>query len=89
MGGSLIRTIHEEDVKSVNDMARYLIETFSWFWYEEERREQAVQKVIDTCDHERIKKAYEWFIHHSYDYMAKGEVIHWAMEYVRGERNFL
>ena len=89
MGGSLIRTIRKDDVKSVEDMARYLIETFSWFDYEEQRREEAVKKVIDTCDHERIKKAYEWFINQSYDYMATGEVIHWAMEYVRGERDFL
>ena len=81
--------IRKEDVKTTEDMARYLIQSFSWDNYQEQEREDRIKEVIETCDHERIKNAYEWFINQSYDYMAKGEFLHWAMDYVRGKRDFL
>ena len=73
---------------TTEEKALYLTNDFSWFDYQKKEKEQFYKDLL-TFDHSRIEKAYEWYINQHYDYMARGEVLWWAIDYIKGERDFL
>ena len=81
-------TIKQEEAKTPEQKARYLIERFNWYDYQEEEREKAAQELAKK-DPARIAAAFDWYIKQDYDIMAAGEVLHWALDYIREKQNIL
>ena len=81
-------TIKQEEAKTPEQKARYLIERFSWFNYQEEEREKAAQELAKK-DPARIAAAFDWYINQHYDIMAWGEVLRWAIDYIEEKQNIL
>ena len=81
-------TINKEEANTPEKKARYLIERFSWFDYQEQEREKAVQELASKNPH-RINEAFNWYINQNYDIMAWGEVLRWAIDYINENQNIL
>lgn len=81
-------TIKQEEAKTPQQKARYLIERFTWFDYQEEEKEKHIQELAKK-DPARIEAAFNWFIKQEYDLMAEGEVLHWALDYIKEKQNIL
>lgn len=80
--------INKEEANTPEQKARYLIERFSWFDYQEQEREKAVQELASK-NPDRINEAFNWYIKQNYDFMAWGEVLRWAIDYINEKQNIL
>ena len=74
----------EQEAKmTIKDKATRLADEFSWFPYNQDKRKKFIEELL-TYDHARIEEAYKWYFGSSYDYMAYGEWLSHAIDYIKG-----
>ena len=68
---------------TVREKAEYLNNQWTWFKYQEDEKLLELENLL-SCPEERIEKAYDWYTSQSFDYMAYGEYLRCAINYIKG-----
>ena len=64
--------------------AIYLNNQWTWFDYQETEKNEALKELL-SFPKQRIDEAYDWYVSQNYDYMAYGEYLRHAIDYIKGK----